>query len=357
MSWISDHYEKAALAGTLLAAVALGYVGLQTKNAVQTDFNSPTSGSGGKDPSVMDGDKVSIAKSSFHIDPKWTKSVVNNRPVDLFTGVPLFVKKPNAGDNSPESRKPVDLPNSPDVHPPITNEWFLEYRIDPGFGDSPQRDEDGDGFSNLEEFNAGTNPTDERSHPPLILKLVYLGDESVKWVLRPNGYPNDAEPAVNFEYNDTKRLKVRNSAAEPIKPGTLFFDTEDAKHAKNRFKYLKFVQIQQKDERLDTEVNIDMIHVEDLKPNKKGIIYEIPANFRPAEVNKYAKYDRTAKLSLEALGFGGQEIKVEEFTDFALPKDAATKSFRLMEVTPVRIVVRETLPDGSTKMHEITKRP
>lgn len=357
MSWISDHYEKAALAGTLLAAVALGYVGLQSKSAVQTDFNSKPRGKGSNDPSVIDGDKVSLAKFSFQNDPKWTKAEVNDRPVDLFTGVPLFVKRPKTGDTSPESKKPVDLPTSPDVHPPITNKWFLEYRIDPGFGDSPQRDEDGDGFTNLEEFNANTNPTDERSHPPLIIKLVYLGDESVKWVLRPNGFPNDAEPGMNFEYSDTKCLKVKNQAAEPIKPGSLFFVEDEAKTVKNRFKYLKFVKIKQRDERVDADVEIDMIHVEDQKPNKKTTVYEIPANFRPNELNKFAKYDRTAKLSLEALGFGGQELKIEEFTDFALPKDAATKSYRLMEVSPTRVVVRETLADGTTKLHEIAKRP
>lgn len=350
MSWISENYEKAALAGTLLVAVALGYIGLQTKNAVSTDFNNSPKGSGSNDPSVIDGDKVSIAKSSFPNDPKWNKSEVNGRPLDLFTGVPLFVDKDNL-------KKPVDLPTSEDRHPPIPNTWWLEYRIDPSFADSPNRDEDGDGFTNLEEFNAKTNPADERSHPNLIQKLAYLGDESVKWVLRPNGFPTPAAPEINFEYSDTKRLRFKNSAVQPIKPGSLLFVEDDAKHAKGRFKYLKLEKIQENNPQLGIMVEIDMIHVEDQKPNKKGIVYQIPANFRPADAGKHAKYDRTAKLSLEALGFGGQEFKVEELTDFALPKDSPTKSFRLMEVTPTRIVVRETLEDGTTKLHEIAKKP
>lgn len=350
MSWISDHYEKATLAGTLLAAVALGYVGLQAKNAVPEDFNKNPKGSGSNDPSVMDGDKVSLAKSSFQHDPKWNKAEIDGRPVDLFTGVPLFVDRENLN-------KPVDLPTSPDRHPPIPNTWWLEHRIDPSFADSPHRDEDGDGFSNLEEFNAKTNPADERSHPNLIQKLVFLGDESVKWVLRPNGFPTEANPEVNFEYSDTKRLKFKNQAVAPIKLGELFFADEEAKQVKGRFKYLKFEKIQENNPQLGMMVEIDMIHVEDQKPNKKGLVYKIPANFRPADVAKHAKYDRTAKLSLEALGFGGQEFKVEEFTDFALPKDAPKKSFRLMEVAPTRIVVRETLEDGTTKLHEIAKKP
>ena len=210
MSWISDHYEKAALAGTLLIAVALGYTGLQSKNAVKTDFDRVPKGEGPDDPSIKNGDKVAIAKSSYQMNQKWNKAEPDGRPVDLFTGVPLFVDKANP-------KKPVDLPKSPDIHPPIPNQWWIENRIDPGYGDSPQRDEDKDGFTNQEEFTAKTNPTDDRSHPNLIQKLVYLGDESVKWLLRPSGSPEAQQPEVNFEYNDTKRVRAKTPAAEDRK--------------------------------------------------------------------------------------------------------------------------------------------
>jgi|694.fasta_scaffold21728_2 hypothetical protein len=345
MSWISDHYEKAALAGTLVAAVALGYTGFKMKSSVEKDFADVPKSRGPNNASINDGDKVALANSSFQIDQRWVQAEDGEgRPVDLFTGVPLFVDK-----KSP--KKPVDLPKSDEVHPPIPNKWWIENRIDPGFGDSPQRDEDSDGFTNLEEFEANTDPKDSSKHPNLILKLAYLGDESVKWVLRPNGYPTPATPDMNFEYSDTKRVRVKNPAVEPIKPNTLFFKEDAAKEAKSRFKYLGF------ENRVEGESNIDFIKVEDQKHNKKGMVYEIPANFRADNVGIHAKYDRTAKLSLEALGLGGQEFKVEELTDFALPKDAESKRFRMIEVSPTRIVVRETLEDGSTKLHEIAKHP
>jgi len=345
MSWISDHYEKVALAGTLVAAVALGYTGFKMRSSVEKDFADDPKGGGSDNVSIKDGDKVALANSSYLIDQRWVQGEDGEgRPVDLFTGVPLFVDK-----KSP--KKPVDLPKSDDVHPPIPNKWWLENRIDPGFGDSPQRDEDSDGFTNLEEFEANTDPKDSSKHPNLILKLAYLGDESVKWVLRPNGYPTAATPDINFEYNDTKRVRVKNPAVEPIKPNTLFFKEDAAKEAKGRFKYLGF------ENRAEGESNIDYIKVEDQKPNKKGMVYEIPANFRLDNAAKFTKYDRTAKLSLEALGLGSLEFKVEELTDFALPKDTEPKRFRMMEVSPTRIVIRETLEDGSTKLHEIAKRP
>ncbi len=350
MSWISDHYEKAALAGTLLAAVALSYTGLNSKNAVEKDFDGGIAGEGSNDPSIKDGDKVALAKSSYEMVQKWNKAEPDGRPVDLFTGVPLFVDKANP-------KKPVDLPKSPDIHPPIPNQWWIENRIDPGFGDSPQRDEDKDGFSNEEEFTAKTDPTDNRSHPNLIQKLVYLGDESVRWVLRPSGFPDAQQPEANFEYSDSNRLKLKTPAAEPIKINGLFFAGDPAKDAKDRFKYLGFEVKRVMNDRIAAEEDITIIRVEDQKPNKKGMIYEIPANFRVANAGEFTKYDRKAKLSLEALGLGDQEFKVEELTDFGLPKDSEVKNFRMMEVTPTRIVVRETLKDGSTKLHEINKRP
>lgn len=347
MSWISANYEKAAVAGALLVAVALGYSGLQSKSAVEIDFNTNPKGSGIDDPSVKDGDKVATAKSSLQIKQQWTKGEVDGRPVDLFTGVPLFVHKTNP-------KPPIDLPKSPNIHPPITNQWWMDNRIDPGFGDSPQRDEDNDGFSNLEEFIAQTNPTDNRSHPSLIQKLAFVKSESVEWVLRPSGEPKDLDPSVNFEYNDTMRNRSRTPAAAPIQKNGIFFADGVAK---DRFKYLGFEVKRVKDDRIQEDVDVTIIKVEDLKPNKKGTIYEILANFRQADARKHSKFDRTATLSLEALGFNGQEFKVEELTDFALPIGSEKKSYRLMEVHPNRIVVREILEDGKNQDHEIPKKP
>lgn len=58
---------------------------------------------------------------------------------------------------------------------------------------------------------------------------------------------------------------------------------------------------------------------------------------------------------MEAIGLNGKEFKVEELTDFALPEADENKRFRLMEVKPDKIVVRETFADGTTKMHEFPK--
>lgn len=347
MSWISENYEKAAIGAGAVVAIGLAFIGWQKAGSVGDDFSGTPTGptSPKSDPSVKGANRVAIAKSSFGNMRDWVKGDDDGRPVDLFTGVPLFVNKNNLSN-------PVDLAgeNVEPVHPPIPNQWWIDNRIDPGFGDSPQRDADEDGFSNLEEFNAKTDPNDNRDYPNLIKKLAFVGDEAVQWVLRP-GFPG-ADGAFTFEYNDTLRRAAKVGAANPVAPGGLFFSEDPIK---NRFKFIGSEKKKQLNEKLNVEVEVTIVTVEDQKPNKVGTIYEIPAMFRKGDAAQFAKYDRTAVLTLEALGLGGKEMKVEENTAFALPPDAEEKAFKLLEVSPESIVVEHKKEDGTTETHTIIK--
>lgn len=344
MSWFSENYEKAAVGVAVVAALGLAYVGWSKLGSVEEIFNNTPRGSGSNDSSVVQADAVSTAIASHPLEREWVRGDDKGRPVDLFTGVALFVNKNEPG-------KPVDLgnPAEPPVHPPIPNQWWIDNRVDPGFGDSPQRDADDDGFTNLEEFEAETDPMDSEDYPALITKLSYVGDESVQWVLRPQ-YPSDK--AYSFEYNDTAGQKNKTGAANPAQPGDMLFEEEPLK---NRFKYLGFEERDVMDERLNANVKTKFVKVEDQKPNKKGTIYEIPGGFRKGDAAKFSKFDRTAVLTLEALGMSGQEIKVEEFTTFALPPEAKEKNFKLIEVTPQAVTVEVTSADGEKTNHTINK--
>ena len=351
MSWISENYEKAAIGVGAVAAIGLAWFGWQKVGAVPDDFGgTPTGPTPPKsDPSVKGADRVATAKSSFQLKREWLKGEDDGRPVDLFTGVPLFVNK-----NNPNN--PVDLadPSVEPVHPPIPNQWWIDNRIDnridPGFGDSPQRDADEDGFSNLDEYNAKTDPSDDRDYPPLITKLTYASDEAVQWVLRP-GFPS-GNGAFTFEYNDNLRRAAKVGAAKPVKPGELFFAKGPVQ---NRFKFIGSKKRAQMNERLKVEVEVTIVTVEDQKSNKVGTTYEIPAMFRKGNAAKFAKFDRTAILTLEALGLDGVEMKIEENTSFSLPPDAKQKTFKLMEVTPEAIVIEHTKADGKIETFTILK--
>jgi hypothetical protein len=65
---------------------------------------------------------------------------------------------------------PATLQNT-QVHPPVPNDWFEQYALAIEKGDVLDQDPDGDGFTNLDEWQGGTNPTDKNSHPDYLTKL------------------------------------------------------------------------------------------------------------------------------------------------------------------------------------------
>src|SRR5947207_8673273 len=65
---------------------------------------------------------------------------------------------------------PTTLKNT-QVHPPVPNEWFEKYNLPIQDADALDQDPDGDGFTNLDEWQGGTDPTNKDSHPDYLTKL------------------------------------------------------------------------------------------------------------------------------------------------------------------------------------------
>lgn len=342
MSWFSKNYEKAALGGAVAVALGLAYLGWSKFGAVDAAFDIDLKGRGNNNSAVTGAENIPMAIQSMKLDRTWKQALDGDRPVDLFTGIALFVK-------SSDPEKPVDLLKDASIHPPITNTWWIENRIDPGFADSPGRDPDSDGFSNLEEFQSKTDPNDSKSFPSLIAKLMYLKDESIGWVIRPGYGSGDKFP---FTYEDTKGRRNRVPAAEMIAPGGLFFGTEPMKE---RFKLLGHEVRKELNKKINVEMDVTIVRIEDQRPNKQGVVYEIPSPLSEDRRNEHLKYDRTAVFSLEALGLAGKEMKIEENTAFALPPGAATKDYLLKTVTPDSVSVEYTDASGGRRSVEIRK--
>ena len=342
MSWISKNYEKAALGGAAVLALGLAFLGWNKYSGVHDDFG-PGPGSGGKhDTGVAGAELVPQAQQSLKLDHAWHTGIDDERPVDLFTGIALFVHK-----NNPDV--PVDPIKDPPIHPPIPNKWWLENRIDPGFGDSPACDPDADGFTNLEEYNASTDPNNAKSYPGLLAKLMFAKEERLTWVIRPGFSDGDNFP---FNYEDSKKRTNRTPAGVAVAPNGLFFSNEPMK---NRFKYLGKEVRREMNKNTNTEEEITYARIEDQRPNKKGVVYMIPEGLSENRKNAFAQFDRTAVFSLEALGKNGAEFKVEENTAFALPPDAPKKDYLLKKVSAGSVTLEYPDSQGNRKTVEIPK--
>jgi hypothetical protein len=343
MSWISENYEKTLVGGAIAVALGLGYLGWAGMQSVDEDFSAGLKGAGSSDTAVQRADLIPKAEQSLGLKREWTQGRdPQDRPVDLFTGVPLFIKS-----TAPD--KAIDLLKDLPVHPPIPNTWWLESRLDPGFANAPELDPDSDGFTNLQEFEAKTDPQNMHDHPPLIQKLRYVKDESLAWVLRPS-YGQDG--AFPFAYLDNRRGENRITAAEPVQQGELFFRKGVQK---NRFKLLSSEVRKEINKKMNIEMETTWVKVEDQHPHKKGKVYEFPAPLGEDRQNDFRQFDRTAVFKLEAIGQEAKEFKVEEFTRFALPADAKDKSYLLKSVSPDKVVIEFKDPEGALRTVEINK--
>jgi hypothetical protein len=344
MSWFSKNYEKAALGGAAAIALGLAFLGWSKFGGVETEFAADLTGKGNNNAAVKDADLIPKALSSLKLDRAWERGRDGERLVDLFTGIPLFV--PSA---APETTIDLEGKGATVVHPPIPNTWWVEHRIDPGYADSPARDPDQDGFSNLDEFNGKTDPNNSKEFPAIIAKLMYVKDESLGWVIRPSFGDAGKFP---FTYKDTKGGENKTGAADMIAPDGLFF----AKGVMaNRFKLLGSEVRKEMNKATKVEKDVTIVRIEDQRPNKKGTIYEFPSPLSEERMREHLKYDRTAVLSLEALGQQGKEFKVEENLKFGLPSDNSKKDYLLKSVTPEAITVEYTDPAGEKKTVTISK--
>jgi hypothetical protein len=349
MSKAPKNIEKVLLGVGLVAGGALGALGFLQLGAAEEDFSQSVPKPTDEAISVAGAEQVPGTINSLQSDRTLKAAEVPNeklesgrRPVDLTVGVPLFANRDNPN-------QPVDPLTSSDIHDPIPNEWWLKHGIPPNFADSPQRDFDEDGFSNLEEFEAGTLPNDSTSHPELADKLAYLKEESVEWFLE-FGMEMGGKLMPKIEIPTTGE-KNKVDFSSPLEPGDTFFAEEPFK---GRFKFLGIEERKEMNERLNFEETLKYGIFEDLKPNKKETKYEIPNRIPRAEEPSFYQYDRTAVLELQALGQEGEELRVEENTRFGLPKGAEDKKYLLKRVTPEEVEI-EWEADGETRSLVIPK--
>lgn len=322
MSWIKENYHIAALGGGTLVLAGLGFLGFSGNQAVNDSFNAPNPNKG-KTTSTPGGD---VADSVFAMlteeNPIDHQKTPSGRPVDLFTSVDLYTKDGN-------KMKLLDLLKIDPVHPPIENQWWVDHRIDPSYSDSPMKDQDSDGFSNKEEFLAGTDPNDPEAYGKLIDKLEVVKVESDTWRLL---FKTVLGKGYQFDYafipfGQRRPITNRIPASQAIAVGDTFFPADPGK---NRFKLLK-VEERPFQGPAGQQMR-EWATIEDQNPSKNKNTFELPFNADAKQLREITFYDHRVTLRLNAIGEDGNNFILEESGTFALPASGADKNYKIIEV-------------------------
>jgi hypothetical protein len=198
MDWIKKHYDGVILAVAALVALACAGVatlGVFSFEEIFAERNSAKP----RDNNVAEAEVSAWlqAAESITAHPKW-----EGHDGSLFTSRVYILKGGELVDPI-EGDRPL--------HPPIPNEWLLKYDLDYTQGDILETDVDGDGFTVLEEWRAGTDPTDEESMPPLWTKLRLQNYERIPFKVKFSGTPDGGETfTINFIDDRTQPTQFLN---------------------------------------------------------------------------------------------------------------------------------------------------
>ena len=187
MDQIKANYERVLLiaVGLLLLAVALyAAVGL---SSVQEEFPAPdvrSSGEAFEPDAALASLQAEAAKVHDASGTVWSEQASS-----LFVSRRYLLSEGNL----------IDIQESgTQLVPGIDNDWILKHDLDYTDRNLAEADADGDGFTNLEEFTAGTVPKDTTSKPPLWTKLRLKSFEKIPFRMKFMGAPS-VRPGEPFQ--------------------------------------------------------------------------------------------------------------------------------------------------------------
>ena len=178
MNWVKLHYDRVLLAVFALALLLCAALLFNNVRGYNETFASLKGQVPQKRtlPVSVDVSKIANAEKKIADPDIWAARPLGpNRRLPLFVSVPYIAKSET--DPNTELVKTTLIDPYADganavIHPPVPNSWIIENGLDLLSQNVLDQDNDGDGFTNLDEYNAHTNPNDPKSHPPYWTKLV-----------------------------------------------------------------------------------------------------------------------------------------------------------------------------------------
>jgi hypothetical protein len=157
LDWIKAHYDRVTLIAAaillFISAIAIWWSVIQFGNRLVSP--QPTRPKAASQPAVA----VELDRAAEQLEQpvQWKGSARSG----LFVPERHFIGADGL---------PATLQNT-QVHPPVPNDWFEKYGLHIEDADVLDQDPDKDGFTNLDEWQGGTDPIDKNSHPDYLTKL------------------------------------------------------------------------------------------------------------------------------------------------------------------------------------------
>ncbi len=318
MDSITTKYDRVLLGFCALTSLVIG--GLLITNILSFKGGLTPPPKPGKPAAILgversaDVDKVTEA---LNAEPKrQALSLPGGKLADLFVSTPVI--------KTAEGTVIALLDDAAaQLRPPISNAWLYTNELDLTRDDIAQQDTDGDGYTNLEEFEGKSNPQNRSDLPAFYTKLRYK--ECVK------------EP-LSLKFAIYNGGEIQLSRTEPKPTKSAFLKAGETFPVDTRFKILK-VEMREVTEGGVSSQKPFLIIEDALAPKAP------PLDIQLGKTIDHPKL--TAKISDE---LSGKEFILAEGEEFELPKLPGTKIL-VSKVTEDSTTISFILP-GKTERQE-----
>ncbi|MBV9128107.1 MAG: hypothetical protein JO117_08485 [Verrucomicrobia bacterium] len=307
MAWIKENYDRFLLALAALGLLVCAVLLFLNARSFQETFKD-LQGQVVHSTKVPEVDVAHVAAEGEKLknpDQWQLVPLPDGRRLPLFASIPYIIKTGTdaSGNPSQELSDPITDPNP--LHPPIPNKWFFDHKLDVLALDALTDDPDGDGFTNLEEFQNNTDPTDKNSHPPYVVKLYFRRFEQRPFRL-----------VFSARVGQTIQLNPRDLDAS-----TLFVKVGDMVRG-SPYKVVDFKEQSELDPSVGIKRDTSVVTLENTETKER---IELP---KEKEINSP---DSIAHLQY-TLG-AGKELHLKKNAEFSLSPEDNVK-YRLTDVTP-----------------------
>ena len=316
MEWIKNNFEKLILVVCgLFALITGGWLSASAFSESETGANTKVT-----ERSELGPDKTEdVAKAftdltAFADKPVWSSVTLGpHQSIRAFTASPMLAK---AGVD--EAIRILDETATP-VREGVPNWWLYENGLDITRDDILKLDADSDKFSNLEEFQGGSDPRNPDSQPEFHTKLRFIEKIEIPY-------------EIKFVSVDGKDISVRRIA--PLMADGRTASRLDAKEGEEIFKddkRFKIKGIEDREATVDGQTAIakHLVLIDSLNPDKPVVIQE------KATVN-LATYQAKVKSLIsgsEDTKKEGEEFKFPDFTGYKILLSKIGEDFLEIEYT------------------------